>query len=753
MAEIDAIARLNALEEACLVGEGLGEVATGTVLESVAPPAAAKEAAHMLATGRYWELVRSCRLFAFPFEPKQDLAEQVRRGVEEWVMEEEDEMQGRWRAAEAMWVGAALLNLYLQANYTGPELEVEVSSACAEFVGRIARSQQEGEAVESTGSSGAGAVATSKLAVDGELCFPRSELPGCLLLARLLLSALAEPAGTSWVIPVQSKDDELAHQASSELMINKPFCARCESLSTAAWWSARAVGTHSRLLLLRPGDRSETLWMEARRLWERVVIRHCKAKGYLAATAWVEWGLCLHFFQDNMMGKGSFKHAVEASGLQVELTGAMGKRTKYQEEKAQLVVLASSAQHREQRENKASEEKAPDMAQAAEQAGTLRVIQHKEESHLLEETTFSSEELQSLPPLHRVDLVILLALCLDVANSNPHDGLTNEQMTPYLARVLSEPSSNWMIYSTALLQRAWLEFERPHRMDRSVLQLQALLDQHTSRLTVTQSSMASVEEAASPEERLAYIHALAYPPRWELQRDLAVRYRAMGLLNSAAEMFITLEMWDELVACYLQLSLQTKAETLIRERLSVAETPQMLTAMGNLSNDRQYFDKAWLLSKKRYVYAYAQEGLGRLLFSQGDLEGAKEAFQAVVHVKPLMPSVWFTLGAICMRQEDWETALQAFTRVVQQSPEEGDAWGNCGAIHMHNRNWGAAHAALTEGLKQKQDSWRMWENQVTVLLSLNRWEEAIYATNRLLDLQEKLMTLRREGQRSSWSCY
>ena len=53
--------------------------------------------------------------------------------------------------------------------------------------------------------------------------------------------------------------------------------------------------------------------------------------------------------------------------------------------------------------------------------------------------------------LHPVDQAIILALCLDVENSNPTDGLTNEEMFPYIERVL-RLAKNWMIHSTALLQ-------------------------------------------------------------------------------------------------------------------------------------------------------------------------------------------------------------------------------------------------------------------------------------------------------------
>ena len=71
-------------------------------------------------------------------------------------------------------------------------------------------------------------------------------------------------------------------------------------------------------------------------------------------------------------------------------------------------------------------------------------------------------------PLSRAK-AILLAQCLDVQNTNPKDGLTAEQMKPYIARVLRHPN-NWMVYSTALFQRARLEFTSRHSFDRALLQ-------------------------------------------------------------------------------------------------------------------------------------------------------------------------------------------------------------------------------------------------------------------------------------------
>lgn len=54
----------------------------------------------------------------------------------------------------------------------------------------------------------------------------------------------------------------------------------------------------------------------------------------------------------------------------------------------------------------------------------------------------------------------------------------------------------------------------------------------------------------NPQQPNQYLHALAYPPQWELRRDLADRYAGMGVVASAADLYEALGMWDEVVECY-----------------------------------------------------------------------------------------------------------------------------------------------------------------------------------------------------------
>lgn len=63
----------------------------------------------------------------------------------------------------------------------------------------------------------------------------------------------------------------------------------------------------------------------------------------LSTQLWLERGLCDHYFEYKAKGKLYFTYAKEVSGLSIELTAGMGKRTKWQEtEYAQLYIYAKS---------------------------------------------------------------------------------------------------------------------------------------------------------------------------------------------------------------------------------------------------------------------------------------------------------------------------------------------------------------------------------------------------------------------------
>ena len=660
---------------------------------------------------------------------------------------------------EAEVIGIAAFNLFLQLNYTGPSLDDQGTSLDginphASFASYLNPSseQSDNEAIGITTRKDANYHNTvlSELAVDGTWPCQVAEAPYFLLLARSIFSNLVSITTESISLPKSwMTSDTGSHKSmfkATELPLS--FVSLTSKLNAVSLWCARAIVAHERLLL--GNEPSERLWSEVETVFDKRCIADFDPKDEdssvesrkLKAMVYLEYGLASHYFERPKKGKNLFDLAKETSGLSVEVTGSEGKRTKYQEKStAQMIVRASSAMVPGNGESDTSAttddakiaNDAVSSSETKEEGGTISGrIEHNEESFLLENIKYEDDNDNKVSNLNILDQSIILALCLDVKNTNPADGLTAEEMGAYLARVLHH-HDDWMVYSTALLERAWLEFEGIHTKERSILQMQALADQHTNRLTITQSTRKSVEESSPVQERLKNLHSIVYPPRWQMLADIAERYASLGIVTTAAEIFTEIEYWDEVVECYKRAGKDSKAIEIVKERIAIEETPRMWMALGDLTDDPMNYEKAIELSRGRFSMAYI--ALGKHYFDKNELEKSASAYTQGLKLRPLIPSVWFRLGTINMKLGDWDSALTAFSEVVQQEPGTGDAWANVAAIHMRNKNAESAYPALIEALKLLRNSWQNWESKLFVCLDLEKYDEAVQACNMLLDLK------------------
>jgi len=628
-------------------------------------------------------------------------------------------------------VGVAALNMYLQLNYTGPSLDQFVAKDIAQhgmqptdplegihphasLANHLSANEPNtnvsGDTLKTNTSITTSSyvhtkfhnAVLSELAVDGEWPCQVCEVPYFLLLARSILLPLSNPGGLDWMHGVKDTTTVSKEGNDAPKLIHQ----LAERFTGIHLWSARAAVAHARLV---PSvEPSQRLWKEVEKTFSNCISQLCPEdlltditnnesttpanweRRTNAATVMLEWGLAQHHFDRPGKGRKSFDKARKYSGLKTEVTGADGVRTKFQTKKtAQMLVeaISTSNNNNYNKENNLEEETKDNnvvKAQAVE----------VEDDLLLNRIQFDDDEKNKVQDLNILDQAILLALCLDVKNTNPTgDELTAEEMGAYLARVLSH-HDDWMLYSTALLERAWLEFERTHGRERAILQVQALADQHTNRLTLTQSTKKSIEESASAQDRLRNLHTIVYPPRWEMMKDLADRYANLGILMSAAELFTSIELWDEVVECYRRAGRAAKAEEIVNERLSIQETPRMWAALGDLKQEPEHWEKAVTISKGRFSTALI--ALGAYYFEKRDLIKAKEYYKRALEVRTIAPAVWFRLGTISMQLDQWDDALEAFSRVVQLEPEEHEAWANVAAIHMRNKSPKDAYPALVE---------------------------------------------------------
>ena len=352
---------------------------------------------------------------------------------------------------------------------------------------------------------------------------------------------------------------------------------------------------------------------------------------------------------------------------------------------------------------------------------------------LLERIKFSKESPYK-NDLALIDQAIVLGLCVDVSNQNPKHGLTNEQMSAYVARVMNvESTRNWMVYTTSLITKSFVEYERWKTKERSVLQLQALVDQHTNRISAGQ--MPTTDINAPANERMAIIYGLVMPPLFEMKRQLADRYMGIYVKRSALELYRELELWEDVVQCLLDTTQDDEALSLVTKQLEVKPSPMLWCCLGELEDNDDHFRTAWKLSNQRY--ARSMRLLGKRLFHREEYEASIECYLASLSVRPQEHHAWWRVGTASMRLEKWTMALRAWTHCARIEPTDGEAWGNMGAVYCRLNKLDEAYNAFDQGLKQQRQNWKMWENFMLLSLRTRRYGRTLYAQEQLLNLRDK----------------
>ncbi|KAK6221268.1 tpr repeat-containing protein [Colletotrichum tabaci] len=490
-------------------------------------------------------------------------------------------------------VGLAALNAFLQANVTGPVLEraAKVEELFIEASTAKTSSSETSDILKTLRKN-----SFKALDVDGVSPYP--------YIPHIELFALARYAFTER----SPASDAVVRLSSSRLSL--------------PWTRLRINVWHFKLLSqpsLGPGSNfaKSSQWIDVPTLAEQInlgmeTVRKQVLDDDVWSTSEDAWTreekvqLLLETANTHIMlgrddkAREALKEATELSKFAYALSGALGKRTKFQEKStSQLVVLAKSD----------SPADAPVASAEDSYTKTKPEAVALNDDTLLEEIHFSKEasgkhgELAAsssgLPPaladispdeqpqLSPLDQIILLTEATLKDTFSPVDTLTSEEVLPYAVRVVSDKATNWQIYTQALLVRSRIEIHRSRTVERGVLQMQAVVDQvvvdtseaprpraedvanddepevpaiavtapgETAALVDTEKPTsffpaAKDTDTAPAHVRLQYIHALSSPPKWHLESELAYSWAGVGSLVSALEIFKRLRLWAEVALC------------------------------------------------------------------------------------------------------------------------------------------------------------------------------------------------------------
>ncbi|KAL2002203.1 hypothetical protein VTN02DRAFT_426 [Thermoascus thermophilus] len=431
--------------------------------------------------------------------------------------------------------------------------------------------------------------------------------------------------------------------------------------------------------------------------------------------------------------RADLEQAATERGFEFALTGKLGKRTKFQERDiSQLVVLAKSADQHASGESAApagqGDDKAKPLAPKNLELNDDTLLESiafaKEDDQQKKEKSTTVQDESSLPPalasidpsnqpmLNPLDSSILLALASAITNTSPENGLTREETLPYATRVLEGGSSNWQIYTQALLVRSRIEGYKSRTVERGVLQMQALVDQVIADTASADSSETAEQpttflpkpeqsESAPAAERLEYIWTLNFSTRWSLEAELASRWANLGGLRTALDIYERLQMWAEVALCYAATDREDKAKLIVRKQLYEptnkdaedenekfegpelsplpANAPRLFCILGDIDQDPAMYERAWEVSNNRY--ARAQRSLARLYLTTKppNLEKAEEAYRKSLQINRLNHGAWFALGCVQLELEKWDDAIESFTRTIQLEESDAEAWSNLAA--------------------------------------------------------------------------
>jgi tetratricopeptide (TPR) repeat protein len=570
-----------------------------------------------------------------------------------------------------------------------------------------------------------------------------------------------------------------------------------KNIELSAWVRLRTNFMHQRLLS-EPAPSLQTTIYDDLKIVEDLIRNSGKSgeiKDLYASFLLERASINTHHGNDKQ-ARADLNQATSERKFEFALTGLLGKRTKFQQnDTSQLVVLARSAGSEtndsadglsKPKEVDLNDDTLLDSITFTKDTVSTEI---KDESAL--PTSLTSLDPSNQPQLDPLDSVIMLSLAESIKNTNPADGLTREQTEPYATRVLEGGSSNWQIYTQALLVRSRIEGYKSRTLERGLLQLQALVDQviaetlgeattdaETGAKITSFLPRAKEGESASVEERLRYVFQLCSPSRWELEAELAARWVALGGLRTALEIYERLEMWAECALCYAATEKEDKARRMIRRQLfhatdgddetanldeekwegaerdpPPAEAPRYYCILADIDNDLSMYEKAWEVSGKRY--ARAQRSLGQRYITARNYEKAAEAYSLSLKINALYQPAWFALGCAYLELLQFKNAVESFSRCVQLEDSDAESWSNLAASLLHLKpkvretEDGVDEARVTnhprtDALKAfkraatlKHNDFRIWNNVLAVAASTKppSWSDVITAQRRLCEIR------------------
>lgn len=421
---------------------------------------------------------------------------------------------------------------------------------------------------------------------------------------------------------------------------------------------------------------------------------------------------CCHIFLyygDITQSRKHLEVAQNITGLEIELSGAMGKRTQYQTKAVAQLYVKLKRNH------------CAFSNSDQDQMESFPIDLHLQDDTLLDRVQFVDSNETVVESLCAEEQIVLLACCCLGRKSGSFDELLKEETMSYISCLLSQPKV-WSVYLKALVIRCKAEKNSSRRMERAVMQMEAIVE-------------SLKKPSPSFYEREKFFFCTSFPTYWNLEKELADLLLSIGCTKSALEIYERLELWEDLVNCYLRLGRTSCAEKIVRDQLGKGENAMLYCLLGDVTENIEHYKKA--LNMTEFKSARAHRSLGYYFYKRKEYKECLSHFSSSLSLNHIQPEVWFSLGHAATQAEDYKEAARAYREVVMFDEDNFQAWNNLANAYIKTKQKDRAWRCFQEALKCNYEEWRVWENFLLVSTDIGAFEDTLRAWHRLLDIKGK----------------